>query len=203
MPIESGQIYAVQFVYTLNSQECRNVQFYRCAAANDVISLTEVAGYLGDYAKPEYVAITTKDTVGSQVIVEDVTFGLEFGAAVWNWQGADAGNTLPPYACYAIRLNRGTKITRNGYKRIAGVPEAVQDAGDLTPAAIAAVQNAADTLFGQEIDITLPDDREFSLVPLIVGRNATGKPDLTRVQNVQSVTVLGKTTTQNSRKFDT
>lgn len=202
MPIESNSIYAVQFVYTFNSVECRNIQFYRCSTVSDVISLTEAAGYLGDIAAPLYAAITPSVVIGERVIVEDITTGLEFGTQTWSWTGLDAGEALPPYVAYGIRLNRGSKVTRNGYKRIAGVPESAQSAGDLVQVTIDALEDLGEALFVGDVVVTLPDDRTFTFVPIIVGRNSLGQPDLTRTQNVQSITALTKTTSQNTRKYD-
>lgn len=202
MPLEANNIYAVQFVYNFNTVECRNVQFYRCSVVSDVISLTEAAGYIGDLAGPLYAAITPADVIGESVIVEDVTLGLEFGTAPWSWTGLDAGESCPPYVAYGIRLNRGNKTTRNGYKRIAGVPESAQDAGDLNQVTITALETLANDLFVGDVEITLPDDRTFTFVPIIVGRNVAGQLDLTRTQNVQSATVKTKTTSQVTRKYE-
>lgn len=50
-----------------------------------------------------------------------------------NYKGALAGDPMPPFCAYAIRLRTASRITRDGQKRYVGVSENVQVDGVLSP----------------------------------------------------------------------
>lgn len=118
--------------------------------------------------------------------------------------GLVSGDYLPVYNAYGIRLNRTNRLTRNGQKRIAGVPEANSANGALPSAIQTALATEADALFAGDRVIVDPvdEDRSMFLRAIIWGGNDPAYP-LGRFQFISGVTVNNLITTQNTRKIRT
>lgn len=113
-------------------------------------------------------------------------------------EGDKSGEAMPPFVSLSFRMNRGNRLTRNGYKRIAGLAE-----GDVTEGLfiLGAGANAA-SVSAIETFLTQPfGDGDFIFDSVIVGRDEDGAPDLGRINFPTSTQVQVAVTTQNTRKF--
>lgn len=108
--------------------------------------------------------------------------------------GALAGDAAPTFTAYSMQLVRTDFSTRHGYKRIGGVAEGVTVGQDQTLAG--ATITGMQIFMGQDFVNTVSD--QFS--PVIVGRDAFGQPDLTRVNLVKEAILQTELTTQTTRK---
>lgn len=138
------------------------------------------------------------------VLYENLTNGLEFAEYVDPTVGGQSGQSMPSFVAIKVRLNRNTKLTRNGAKRIAGIPEA-RVADNLQSLAANSISNI-EAFYGGSVffnDVANPPD-QYTMGTVIVGRtlNAQGvyELDLTRVNDVSSAAVDPFVTTQNTRK---
>lgn len=106
---------------------------------------------------------------------------------------------LPPNVNTTVKLVRGTLLTRNGYKRYAGIPEGDQANGVLVPARLTAWQTFADKVAA----ITNFSDagEEWSLIPVIVGTDDDGKRDYSIMNPIEGAVMSTRLGTQNTRKI--
>jgi|SRR6266853_771027 len=109
--------------------------------------------------------------------------------------GTVGGDQLAPFYAYTFQYVRPTRLVRNGYKRIGGVPESASTDGEHLSGAIAAAATALAAAMASPL--TTPDGSAFH--PAILHRPGPGHPDPAASQ----VTVVGFTHfgTQNSRKI--
>lgn len=109
-----------------------------------------------------------------------------------------AGDPAPPFLALGARLNVGSRVTRPGQKRFAGMYE-VDMSGDVAAAGyITLVQNLLNVT---SVGIVLgAPAATVSLAPIVVKRDpATG--GVLTFQNVTSYTINSRLTTQNTRKI--
>lgn len=108
------------------------------------------------------------------------------------YTGLRSGEYLPSFAAWAFKLNRSSRATRNGQKRIAGVAEGdIQ--GDSPAAAFVAELNTAAGYIGGSMLI----GSDTTLTPTIVRKDAFG--GVAVANNVLNAT-FSRISTQNSRK---
>lgn len=184
---------------SLAGQTVQNVYFYR------VVTLTGLEGaylevvrdwFLDEVLPPIQVMQSTALTyIGLNI--QNVTNGIDFldYAFVQPYGGTVVNDTLPPYATYTFRLIRETLVTRNGYKRFAGVFENAQNNGVLNPAYAAPINDIAVALAA---DIQPPPSIVPLLAPVIVRKDSTGV--ITAVNDVGGSDFRG-IGTQNTRKI--
>jgi hypothetical protein len=109
--------------------------------------------------------------------------------------GTIAGDDMGPFVAYKIKLARASRQSRNGWKRIGGMPEIGQVSGALVSAYATALDNLADLLAGS---LTADDDSLF--VPKIWRRATLAEP-VPQFFGIASGVASHQTTTQNTRKF--
>lgn len=107
--------------------------------------------------------------------------------------GVQTGDVMPPYVSWAFRLNRASRASRHGQKRIGGVNETHVAAGVATAGFLPTLNATADAIeatlsdgFGNEWELRIP---RFG---------PTG--ELVQVFPISSVDYV-RVSTQNSRKF--
>lgn len=129
-------------------QQVLNVYFYR------VTSLTGLTGdYLGVFATNFQGAVLdpvkelqVEALTHESLYLENLTNGIDISEVTDGFpQTGEYGNVdgMPPFVSYGFQLVRESRVTRNGYKRFGGVPEAAVDAGVYVgdPALITDVEN--------------------------------------------------------------
>lgn len=133
-----GDLLQFTVFQTLAGQQCLNVYYYR---------VTSLTGFTNDGYEPllgefiTQVILPTQDFQSvhvqyDSVEVRNLSNGVDFfnvSYAPGFATGDITGDVLPSYVTYTFRLVRETLATRNGYKRIAGVPESAGSANGFTP----------------------------------------------------------------------
>jgi len=127
--------------------------------------------------------------------ITQVKGGATFSSFSFAIPGLVGGDCLPPYAAWSFTKVRGAARERNGYLRIAGVPESYQQNGVVTGTGITATQAVADGLNN-------PISDGVTDYILRIPRDKVNRVPVTPQQywNTSGV-VYSKIGTQNSRKF--
>lgn len=137
---------------------------------------------------------------------DNLTNGLDEGTYVMTGGGLVAGGQpLPSFNAFAFKLVRANKATRNGSKRIAGVPESWTDGNNFTPSE----PQYGNVLSALDAYVALYDNvgvQQGQMTPIILGRCrltdvgcTPGEFDLTRYSFITDVVGQG-VTSQRSRK---
>lgn len=133
-----------------------------------------------------------------EIRVNNITDGLEFYILPVSIFGTDTGESLPSFNAVSVKLFRPTKLTRNGYRRMAGVNGDFVDENNVNSTYRMAIALAFDFLISDTVCGTPTDT--VTIQGAIVGRLANGDYDLTRVQQPSVLQVQELVTTQRSRK---
>lgn len=200
-----GDILRLTLNGTYLGQQVRNVFFYEVAVGSTGgLAIggfvdeweTDFQTRVADYLNPLYTA--------DNVLVENLTDGLQFENVSVDIEGGLAGTAMPSFVSMSVRQNRSSKLTRNGYKRYAGLSEET-----VTVNSVGFSQGVRDIIaafhsgFLQYLDYD-GNGNDYILENVIVGRtkNAQGvyEVDLNRVNPVFTALVQDLVTTQNTRK---
>lgn len=203
---------------------------------NDIIRLTTQSAYLGIKALQVYymrardiVGDVTYESMADDfsskyaaqvnlylhpscvlelIKVENVSNEVDIYSKAYSLAGTAGtpGDALPPYVTYSVRQLRGSKVTRHGSKRFAGVPEGFQAAGVYTGGG--GSPNQLVSFCSQAVTVDDGGGNTLFLDHVIVGRTLVTPPegapyydiDLTKVNTVIGSDFRGLST-QNSRKF--
>jgi len=141
----------------------------------------------------------------TNIRVDNLTNGVDFFDYVISRTGVVAGDCAPSFNAYNFILRRTTLVTRNGSKRVGGVPENWTDGNSFVGL------TAALTDYGAAISsplVTADATPDPFAVPVIVGRSeyttSEGKQayqlDLTKINPIQSAAFTALST-QRSRKL--
>lgn len=139
-----------------------------------------------------------------RVLAENLTDGVSLTDLSTTYVGTSAGDAMPAFNAISVTMNRQTKATRNGSKRIAGLPEAYQNSGTLSlPASL--VTGINDTHGTAVIfdDLNEGALKQWSANNVIVGRTLVGGvyvEDLTRINGVLAPAIKSKVASQVSRR---
>jgi hypothetical protein len=121
--------------------------------------------------------------------------GVAFGSIPLADSGNVAGDSLPPFVCWDFTLVRGGALERNGYKRIAGVPESKQANGVVDNTFRATLDNLAAPIFAG-FDVGLDH-----FTPVIKRKQIHGVAQHPPKYYDMSNVVYSKIGSQNSRKY--
>lgn len=199
MALIDGEILAVKFCQKFMGKDVCMVWTITTENPTGAVDLTWLLQKIRDYIGPSINQMQSTLVSNQMIRVDSITNPLRFATLNWTGAGGNAGEHLPSFAAIAIRLERGSKITRVGAKRVPGLSEGSQTDGKLTSSFKTSVSTnlapkfASGTLLG-----TNPDT--VQIAPVIVGKTPTGAYDLSRVQPVTGFFVSDYVTTQNSRK---
>lgn len=184
----------------------RNVYWYRyvesTAGNPDLQALVE--GW-AELFNTEVIQRLSERLDFTRVYGEDLTDGLDIAEVAVNYSGAVTGDALPPFNAIGVKLLRQTKLTRNGSKRLAGIPEQWSVQGLLTiPQATIDAIEAFHSGFLTVSDPVNPTNT-YTLENVIVGRvpdpmGGGYVPDLTKINDVIGAQVNTTATSQVSRK---
>jgi len=207
-----NDIYRVRLVqnYGSSGQQSINVFHYKQVFA--VAAPGNAPELLVDFR--DFVEVKIRDCQTTlistvQIAVENVVPGTDnaYESYAPNTRfGTHADQTLPPFACYAFRLNRTSSAVRNGQKRFWGIPETHQVDGVVNTTGLGFVSALADALEADQgafgtlntfRPIIYRVEREEKVIPAktIPALAAADFP----ISNATYVTI----STQNSRKFGT
>lgn len=182
----------------LDQQVC-NVMYYAVGVWTGNIDLTDALEFVADSWFATLIELQSDQFQWVSAVLDNVTDPVEFAnyAPIAPVQGLRLGDALPPYNAISIRQNRTSNLTRNGYKRIGGLAESSQSNGVLDTTS----PSPAVWLAAKDLMINAVGNADFQFFPAIVGRNALGQPDLTRVNFPASTDIQLNVTTQNTRKI--
>lgn len=142
---------------TLYGQDVYNMFYYRVTSVtgftNDGYEALE--NEFRDQVLATQATLQSADLQYREITLKNLSNGIDFYTetiAVDDMTGTLELAALPSYVCYTFRLLRESLATRNGYKRVAGVPEAWVTGNDfsasVTPLNNYAVELAADLIIG-------------------------------------------------------
>lgn len=133
----------------------------------------------------------------SAINLDNLTDFFEVSVDPEDGTGTQTGDCLPRYNCFAFIYRRTSRGVRNGWKRIAGVPESAQVNGVVTNSGFITALNA---LAGQLLAPIIGDDADV-WNPRILrrGSDAVSPPIVRADFSIAAVDFVGLST-QNSRK---
>lgn len=199
----TGNLYTITDVQTLQSQQVLNVYVYKQLA--EPSAGTSIASLVNAFI--EFVAYRVQNLQTAEVHHEGLyVINLdnpdEFALIPIADDGNVSGETLPPFAAWAFRLNRTSRAVRNGQKRIAGIPESYQQGGYASATADTAIAAYATIL--SAILVNSVDGGSFQ--PRILHKATTagvgGATETTpRADYAVGSAQYTAISTQNTRKF--
>lgn len=197
MATNVGDIFRIKTCQELFSTELCNVFYYLVAVWTGNLTLTDVASVFTTDVVDVMRDIQVPELVHKTITVENVTNGIDFVEIGINDPGTSDSDPLPAFVTATFSLNRSNKSTRKGRKAVSGLHEGMITNG-VIQAGQPGMQAVSDAFAADLLSVTGPGT-DFVLEPIIVGRNLDGTLDLTRYQNVASVS-YPVASTQNSRK---
>lgn len=141
-----GDRYSLYHKYTLLGQECMNHFVYEQIDGPGGAGDLAIAYGLDIFPEFKDVQSVSAVTTEFQVINHDDDSDFSTLSCTVGCAGTVAGDPLPPFVSWAFRKNRGTRASRNGQLRIAGVTEAHTLDGAATAAALTLLNNLATAL---------------------------------------------------------
>lgn len=206
MPINPNQIIQITAKGRYLDQDIANVFHYRvesidAGSADDTLFLQEwLALFVAQFS---LLLVTDYSFVGASL--DNLTDGISFADVGTSATGTLVGDPMPSSVCYAFKLSRSTKITRNGSKRFAGVSENNVSGNVHTFTGV--VKDDLEAFLGSALVVDANPDgtvNDVVLSPIIIGRtlNADGvyELDLSKINLVNGAVMNPLVTTQNSRK---
>lgn len=190
-------------------QQSLNVHFYQ--VTNDVVPPEGYTPYSWLCERFDLVVaakqqgIMSNEALLNKVRVDNLSNGVDFYDLVIDRVGVVSSDCMPSFVAYNFILRRSSLETRNGSKRVAGVPEVWTDGNNFV--------GLTASLNGYEDGVSSPlkDASSVPVVlatPVIVGRtlNVPSNPnsgyhlDLTKLNTIQSAGFTAFST-QRSRKL--
>jgi len=149
---------------------------------------------------PLIQAIQTSNVDYVELRGQNLTNGVEIGTvSLSGMSGLRSGGLASNQTAMALRLNRVTKVTKNGAKRYAGLSETDLVTNGLSSGLQTAMGELGDQLLlGLEFESPTNERTEAAFV--IVGTLPSGGYDLTRVNGIGSISALNRVSSQNTRK---
>lgn len=207
MSIQLGALLEISLSGEVFSNMVANVWQYE--VTNTMVSITaeQVAEAWWNHVKTNYRAVPTSTYTGifRKVLVRELnaptgaygTYGIPLAERTGTRSPGSSSDILPLFNAVGVRLNVGSRATRPGQKRFAGLNEDDQTSGGLTTAVVSAVN----TLMTQMIaSMTLgAPAATMVLKPVVVRKDVTGT--VVAHQAITSFSVNTNVTSQVSRKL--
>lgn len=202
----AGDLLRVTQFFRQGSIEGIMVGFWRYLETSAIpeIENSELAFEIAEAWQGLFSTIQHPTSIYYRTLVEIAPDFLEFGENVFERSGEATGQAAPSYVAIQVKQAVGTRVTRNGYKRIPFVSEdnIAANVLSITPTMLVNLQDFYGNLF-QLYPGGGTDDIRLSAV--IIGRTNMGTPeapnyvlDFTKENPVTSVSA-NKNTHQNSR----
>lgn len=200
MPYILGDLLRFEDVQTMVSVTIRNAYFYEISELTGTVVESEILQAFVDGIIAPVTGIQHTSLEHTLAKLDNITDGLSFAETdLTGFEGVVMDAALPTYSAYSFKLLRGSKVTRNGFKRIAGPTEESVATNFLTSAfrdgvaAQAVIAAMASTLTVTGVDGTA------TLLPVIAGRPIAPSTSY-RTQPVLGVQLQNAISTQVSRK---
>lgn len=147
-----GDIYQILDKQTLLGQEVLNVYYYKSDGGSG-LQAEDLGDAFIDQMLPDIVAMQSNELVHTEIQVNCVTNLDDFHIhpLVTGNIGEFTQSVNDPFGAYGFELIRSTRATRNGSKRIGGVPDTVVTDGVISSGAITLADTLATTMGGNLI----------------------------------------------------
>lgn len=199
MAYAAGDVIRMTMVQKYDEQQCLNVFYYKVGVLGGGGITPAVAGEnFWEHVEDNWRIVTSDEVTFDRVLVENLDGDLSYGEYVIpdaERHGQVTTESMAAFVAVGIKLNRTSRLTRNGAKRIVGITESsVDQFGVLSAGAYTVFQELADVF----ADDLMAGAAVFA-EPVIVGFPNDNR--LARVEvSIDTATVATVITTQNSRK---
>lgn len=207
MSIQIGALLEVSVAGLNTGGQAMNVWQYEVTNTMTTITGENVAEAWWNHVKVKYRAIATAyyDALFRTVLVRELnaptgaygTYSIPLAEQAGTRSMGSSPQGLPPFCAVAARLNVGTRVTRPGQKRFAGLLEIDQDNGLLASSVASVAQDTMDFMI-QSMTLGVPA-ATMVLKPVVCRKDAVGT--VTAHQGIESASIGLYVSTQNSRKF--
>ena len=200
-----GDIIRVTHVYEVLGVQCRNVFFYEIdMSSTGLLDASEISNVFATEIAPEYAVFLDSDNEHKQVIVDNLTDGVDFHVRSTDIQGTVSGEGLASLIALNVTLPRVSKVTRNGSKRFSGFGEnAIEEQDFVLPGTYTTAITNICLNYHSFVDYD-GNGNDLNLAGVIVGRtkNASGvyELDLSKINRYGTPLINTKVTTQRTRK---
>lgn len=200
-----GDIIRVTHVYEVLGVQCRNVFFYEIdLGSTGLLDASEISNVFATDIAPEYATFLDSDNEHKQIIVDNLTDGVDFHVRSTDIQGTVPGEGLASLIALNVTLPRVSKVTRNGSKRFSGFGEnAIEEQDFVLPGSYVSAITEICSNYHAFVDYD-GNGNDMNLAGVIVGRtkNASGvyELDLTKINRYGVPLINTKVTTQRTRK---
>lgn len=203
MALSMGDILQITDVQQSVQQTLLNVYFFRVTLLEANTNYDDVNQAFDSGIITPALPIQSVMTTHVNVIIKNLTNGLDIAEYPHSEVGLATGDSLPTFNAAAFRLVRSTAATRHGAKRIGSLSEGSSQDNSATPAFLSLATAFAAAL-GSEIQVDGTVDHDFSAEPVIVGRYPQDHPnagelDLSVINPVASAQFV-RITSQVSRR---
>lgn len=197
MGVYSGEVWQVRWVQNYLDQQVLNI-FHYGVGTGVLQNAQDLADAFDAGVRQSLASIQVVNLISVRVEVQGERTATDLGLSLSGANGSVSSEGMPPYVAWAFRYNRTATTYRNGYKRIGGVPESMQNNGQPTGGALTALNAAAAVLNDSVVSL----DEERTYIPLL-RQTVVGKAPITPVfWTVPDGTVeWASISTQNTRKF--
>lgn len=199
MSLQTGDAVRITTFATYEEQSVLNVFFYLIEVLVVGVELIDLLGEFRDSVRSFMLGIQNTGMQHNTIKGENVTNGLDVEVLVSSIAGTDsAGEQVNPFTAAGFDLFVADRTTRKGSKRFAGVSEGRMN-GNLYIGPDPETDDLSDALAAILIASGVPTG-SARMTPVVVGRDATGALDLSRIADVVNALVRTNVTSQVSRK---
>lgn len=196
-----GDVIRITLCQTYSNQEICNIFAYVVDNLTGNVTLEDIVDDFVAFILDQLNVIQAQGLTNDRLIIENLTNAVDFWEADLSGTGDSTEEGTSVFTAMAFRYNRTSKVTRNGFKRFGGISSeysASPNAWFTGDTDILTIETALESTLVVDAD---GGGGQASLTPIILGRTASGNPDINRFQRVSSVTFQPQKTTQNSRKI--
>lgn len=198
--MQVGDVLRITACQEILSQRVCNIFFYSVALWTGNATLQDILNEFKTDVVDKVTPLQSGALEWVNLRLDNVSNDLDFQEmAISAFGGKSAATPASSFVASSWRLIVGTKLTRAGYKRFAGVTPSQIVNNDYQPNDAPAVGNLETALQAELHDGTFPGT-DFRITPVVVGRNTDGSYDLNRVNPIDSCGMMTYVTSQNSRK---
>jgi len=191
-----GDVYRVYDYQAMFGTQILNIYHYEQVAAFTP-DLVESESFIQDWftdMQPAILEVQNDSVTHPTITISALESFTDFWSADNGGTGQVSGECLPPFVAWAIRLNRVSRVVRNGQKRFAGVSESQQTDGIINTGT--ATTNL--DLLAAKLATIIDHDGVPTWKPIIARVDNTGH--MTASSDVAGATVVG-ISSQNTRKY--
>lgn len=200
MPYIAGDILRIEDVQLALGQTIRNVYFYEITETTGVVEAEDILLAFSVDVLRDVCGIQSTSIEHTSLKVDNVTDELSFGEiALETLVGEQPGAIMPTYVAFSFKLLRSSKLTRNGFKRIAGVPED-QVGGNFVEVPFRTSTEMTDVIAALQADIPFSTPEGSGSMRPVIASRPTPTRDFYVTQPVVGVELQAAITSQVSRK---